>query len=132
MNEQEVKQKAPAAQNEFRFLLKYLITALEMLTQISKHPDQPLDPAVLKRIITNVQDAFINVDTLRVFTADVCALVAELETRRPSLQAAYISGWNAHLRDLLSQLPGDEYADVRRLIEQIARDEGYTPPPKAK
>ncbi len=129
---EEAKRLAPAAQNEFRFLLKYLITALDELTRLSKQPGEPLDPATLRRLTTNVQDAYLNVDTLRSFTKQVCDLLdqAQSEPRGPSLQAAYVSGWNAHLRDLLQQLPGEEYAEMRRLIEQIARDEGYTPPPK--
>lgn len=105
MNEQDVQRLAPQAHTEFGHLLDYLIKALHELHYLNKRPGQV--PAQVQRILTNVQDAFINISTLRSFTADVVEVVDQMTSRLQAADQAFEAGWDAC------------YTDLRRKLKEI-------------
>jgi len=46
-------------------------------------------------------------------------LAQQMLNQRQSAKVAFSQGWDARLADLLDQLPGAEYADLRRALEAI-------------
>ena len=49
------------------------------------------------------------------------ALARRMLDQRKSAQETFNQGWAAGLKDLIDQLNGDEYADLRRALERIQK-----------
>ncbi len=125
MTDYELRKLALATDQEMETVQRFLTTALDELKAWESEPNLSL--AERQQHKEALLMAYARFRILQGRIAEQINLLQRMGRQHQSAKDAFESGWKARLTDLAARATGHEYAQLCRLLEQIAGDEESLP-----
>jgi hypothetical protein len=117
INRQRLNELMLKTRNDIESILRTLETALMQASQ------DRADPAALESHRQTLIKAYRRYRELKGKYQEMMEITNHLMVQFISTKTAYEAGWDARLTDLQAHAVGEEYMQLRRLLDQIAREE---------